>query len=134
MTRAMPSRDQLSEWMTKLRLTDWLIRLSDVAADDDDRSTVDIDANTRQAVIRFDPVMPADQVERQLVHELLHVRMIQIEDAFSQVVGEDETARQWFKRGEESTIEALVDAFLPEQPRREYRGSPAWAEPEDTAV
>ena len=87
MTRAMPSRDQLSEWMRKLRLTDWLIRLSEVAADDDDRSTVDIDANTRQAVIRFDPVMPADQAERQLVHELLHVRMIQIEDAFLRKIG-----------------------------------------------
>jgi hypothetical protein len=125
-----PSQDLLLLWQARLRLQDWAIRLSELPPDDgDERSSVNIDANVRQAVIRFDPVMPADQAERQLLHELLHVRLVVMEDAFSQVVGDDETARQWWKRGEESAIEALVDALLPGYPRREYRGDAAWVEP-----
>lgn len=118
------------EWQTRLRLLDWHIALSSQAPDDsDERSAVDMDANVRRAVIRFDPVLPDDQWERQLLHELLHVRLVMLEDAFSQVAGDDKTAREWWQRGEESAIEAIVDAFLlPGAPRRDYRGDAVWVE------
>jgi hypothetical protein len=114
-------------WQQRLRLGEWHIGLSDVAPDEEDtRSVVDVDRNLHRAVIRFDPVLPEHQTERQVVHELLHVRLSELEDCFRQVVGDDETAETWWHRSAERTIEALVDAFLPDQPRVEYRGGPAW--------
>ncbi len=117
----------IRHWVGVLRLNEWHVGLSDVPCDDgDERSSVDIDRNLHRAVIRFDPTMPEDQAERQIVHELLHVRLSEMEDAFRQVVGDDETASTWWHRSEERTIEALTDALLPDQPRREWRGGPAW--------
>lgn len=115
------------DWQVRLRLTEWHIGVSDVAPDgDDERSSVDIDRNLHRAVLRFDPTLPLDQRDRQIVHELLHVRMAELEDCFRQVVGDDETAATWWHRCEERMIEALTDALVPAQPRRDYRGGPAW--------
>ena len=123
----MTRQEAVQVWRDRLRLGEWHIGLSDVAPDeDDDRSSVDIDRNLHRAVIRFDPVLPEKQNERQVLHELLHVRLAELEDAFRQVVGDDETARTWWHRSEERAIEALVDALLPDQPRIDYRGGPAW--------
>lgn len=117
----------VQRWLVTLRLTEWHIGLSDIPCDsDDERSSVDIDRNLHRAVIRFDPTLPEDQIERQILHELLHVRLAELEDAFRQVASEDETARTWWHRSEERAIEALTDALLPDHPRRDYRGGPAW--------
>lgn len=114
-------------WQVALLLSDWRIGLSSTPPDgDDERSSVDIDRNLHRAVIRFDPTVPEDQVERQVVHELLHVRLAEIEDAFRQVVGDDSTAATWWHRSLERTIERLVDALLPDCPRYDYRGGVAW--------
>lgn len=118
----------LSEWQGRLRLGSWQIRFSELACEEEDsRSTVDIDPSTHFAVIRFDPTLPEDQYHRQIVHELLHVRLAIAEDAFNQA-DTTEVLQTWFKRGQESAIEALVDALLPDHPRREYRGAPVWIE------
>jgi hypothetical protein len=124
---AVTEKDLIWDWQVKLRLTEWHVGVSDVAPDEDDqRSSVDIDRNLHRAVIRFDPTLPLDQRHRQIVHELLHVRLAELEDVFRQVVDDDETARTWWHRSEERIIEALTDALVPDQPRRDYRGGPAW--------
>jgi hypothetical protein len=118
--------DSIRRWSARLRLGDWTIGVSAVPPDrNDQRSSIDLDMNIRRAVIRFDPTLPPDQVERQIVHELLHVRTVGLEDVFDQVVGSDGTAQTWWTREHESMIEAMVDALLPDQPRRDYRGGGA---------
>lgn len=125
----------ISRWATVLHLTDWTIFDSPIAPTEDDRrSCIDIDNATRDAVLRFDPVLPPDQLERSVLHELLHLRLVAMEDAFNQVAGDDETAQAWHHRAKESAIEALVDAFLPGQPRRNYRGGPEWVSGEIVAL
>lgn len=120
------------KWQRALRLSEWWVGISDVPCDDMDmRSMVDIDRNLHRAVIRFDATLPNDQMERQIVHELLHVRLAELEDVFRQVVGEDGTADTWWHRAEERTIEALTDHLVPHQPRRDYAGGPAWVTAKD---
>lgn len=117
----------VATWQPRLRLPDWHIAVSPIAPDEDDeRSSVEMDRNLHRAVVRFDPTLPEDQYERQVVHELLHVRLSELEDAFRQVVGDNEVAKTWWSRSCERTVEALTDALLPDSPRRDYRGGPAW--------
>jgi uncharacterized protein YaeQ len=117
----------IGHWVDRLRLSEWTVLVSDSAPDEDDmRSMVDIDRNLHRAVIRFDPTLPATQRERQILHELIHVRLAELEDVFRLVVDDDETARTWWHRSEERTIEAIIDAFLPDSPRVDYRGGVGW--------
>jgi hypothetical protein len=121
----------LAVWRDRLGLRDWHIMTSNFAPDEGDmRSCVDLDVGLQQAVVRFDPTLPDDQVERQVVHELLHARLAETRDVFDQVVGGNTVAATWCDRSTERAIEALVDAFLPDQPRREWRGGAAWVSAE----
>lgn len=59
---------------------------------------------------------PEGQIERQVVHELLHVVLSGMEDAFR--AAKEHTPKAWddagdrlWSRGEEAAIEALVDAL-----------------------
>lgn len=73
-------------------------------------------ANIRQAAIMLRSDTPAGQVERQVVHELLHARLVIMEQAFRE-------AKEWTPRsvdhaldamwalGAEGAIEALCDAL-----------------------
>lgn len=118
---------KLRSWQERLALADWHIGVSDVPCDDNEtRSSVDIDPILHRALVRFHPTTPRDQIERQIVHELLHVRLSDLENVFNRVVGDDSTATAWWHHGEERMIEALVDALLPKNPRREWMGGPVW--------
>lgn len=110
------ARTALSSWQGRLRLSDWRLAVGDEEPEPNDRSTVDMDVLSRSAVIRLRSDTPASQVERQLVHELLHVRLAEIEDvhdlalehaapAFTQVA-----LRAW-DRACEPAIEAITDAL-----------------------
>lgn len=118
---------QLTEqWRPRLGLADWWVSVSSLApGEDDSRSEVDIDRNLHRAVLRFDGDLPEDQLERQVVHELLHIRLAELEDCFRQVEGDDHTARKWWDRSQERTVEALASALV-QTPRREYRGDRVW--------
>lgn len=123
----------VARWQARLGLSHWRLLVSDRPPDEDDsRSEVDIDRNVLQALLRFDPVLPDDQLERQVVHELVHVRLAELDDVFRQVSVPDSVPRTWWGRAEEATVEALVVALLPGMSRREYRGT--WAGPGVVAV
>lgn len=113
----MTPGDYIAEWQARLRLGDWTIRWAEgVEPGSDDRSTVDMFANVRQAVIRLRSDTPAGQVERQVVHEMLHIRLVIVERAFVE-------AKEWTPKavdpaldamwslGLEAAIEALCDAL-----------------------
>jgi hypothetical protein len=106
----------LAKWQSRLRLADWRIAFSDLAPQVDDRSTVDMDVRIRSAVIRLRADTPATQLERQVVHELLHVLMSGMEDTYR--AAKQHTSKDWdevadrsWDRGAEFAIEALVDAL-----------------------
>lgn len=116
----------IREARVRLGLEDWTIGYSTATPDESDkRSTVDIDRNLHVAIIRIDPACPAGQWRRQIFHEVLHVRLAELEDVFRLLVLADETASTWWHRSEERAIEALVNALV-DTPRHDYRGGPAW--------
>lgn len=110
------SPELLERWQRRLRLSDWHIAVSSEEPGEEDRSTIDMDARIRHAVIRFRSDTPASQVERQLVHELLHALLTGMEDAYNAArtyapASHDEAARRLWDRGCEFAIEALCDAL-----------------------
>jgi hypothetical protein len=110
------TREQLADWQRRLRLSDWHIAISTEEPEPDDRSCIDMDLPIRQAVIRFRSDTPASQVERQLVHELLHALLGGMRDAYDAArsyapSSHDDAARRLWDRGCEFAIEALCDAL-----------------------
>lgn len=122
----------LSAWQQRLRLSDWTIRISGAEPDQDDKSSVDIDVTTRIAALRFRADTPMTALERQLVHELLHVRLSEFEDLLNQAEAHtppafDKLADRWRARALESAIEALADA-LTGTSRGEWCSGGVWDE------
>ena len=112
----MSGQKVIAKWQKALRLADWRIVLSGLEADPDDRSTVNMDVLTKSAVIRLRSDTPASQVERQIVHELLHIVLVGMEDAYRGAKeytpkGWDAAGDRIWSRGSESAIEALTDAL-----------------------
>jgi len=106
----------LKKWQSRLRLADWQIAVSNLEPDPDDRSTVNMDVRVRSAVIRLRSDTPPSQVERQVLHELLHILLSGMEDAYR--AAKDYTPKAWddpgdivWSRGAEFAIEALTDAL-----------------------
>jgi hypothetical protein len=106
------AQEALDHWQRRLRLGDWIIRLGDGEPEPDERSHVDMHTNIRQAVILLRSDTPASQVERQVVHELLHVRLVLLERAY--IAAKGHAPRGWddslWDLGTEAAIEALCDA------------------------
>lgn len=112
----IPVQQAIALWQPRLRLADWRIAASIEEPDEGQRSTVNIDVLVRSAVIRLRSDTPASQVERQVVHELLHVLLSGAEDAFR--AAKEHTPKAWddagdrlWSRGEEFAIEALTDVL-----------------------
>lgn len=123
--------DHIAAWAQRLGLASWDVRFSPVAPDPEDRGSVDIDPLHKHAALRLDPHMPLSQVDRTIVHELLHVLWSEAEDAFGIALkslgpAEAETLRAIWKRGEEFAIERTVDALLPKTSRGQWSSSEAW--------
>lgn len=107
----------IARWQKRLRLGDWTIRIAKgMEPDEGDRSTVVMHSNVRQAVIRLRSDTPESQVERQIVHEMLHIRLIGAERAFIEAkvwtpkASDDPLDAMWHL-GQEAAIEALCDAL-----------------------
>lgn len=106
----------LAKWQPRLRLADWRIALSSEEPETDDRSTVNMDVRIRSAVIRLRSDTPDSQIERQVVHELLHIVLSGMEDtyrgakAYTPKSWDDAGDTSW-DRGAEFAIEALTDAL-----------------------
>lgn len=120
----------MPSWQQRLRLVDWTIRVADDDPDPDNKSSVDFDVPTRMAAIRFRADTPAEVLERQLVHELLHVRLGELEDLLNVAIADHaspaaELLRLWRRRTLESSIEALADA-LTGIPRAEWCSGGVW--------
>lgn len=116
MRTIIPIQQAIALWQPRLRLADWRIAASLEEPEPNDRSTADIDVNVRSAVIRLRRDTPPGQVERQVVHELLHVLLSGMEDAWR--AAKEHTPKAWddagdrlWARGAEFAIEALTDAL-----------------------
>lgn len=113
---AVLARAVLPHWQGRLRLSDWRLAVGDGEPGVDDRSCVDIDVLVQSAVVRLRSDTPPDQVERQLVHELLHVRLAALEDVHNLALEHtppafDKVADRAWDRACEPAIEALCDAL-----------------------
>jgi hypothetical protein len=120
----MTPKAALAKWQPRLRLADWRLAFSDLEPDEDSRSNIDLDVRIRSGVIRLRSDMPPSQIERQVVHELLHVLMSGMEDTYRSC--KEFTPKAWdsagdtmWNRAEEFAIEALVDE-LTEVPRTDW--------------
>jgi hypothetical protein len=112
----MKREKALRKWQPRLRLADWRIGFAGPPPGDDDRSTVDVDVKVRSAVIRLRDDTPPSQVERQVVHELLHVVVSGMEDTY--IGAKAYTPKAWDEQGDRSwdracefAIESLTDAL-----------------------
>jgi len=107
----------IAGWRERLGLGSWDIRYSALAPQDqDERASADIHTIPRRAVIRIDHGCPHECLEREVVHELLHVLMADMEDTAERArsgLGEEARAYlagQW-ERSQEWAIERLADAL-----------------------
>lgn len=116
MTPRVQARRLLPGWQRRLRLGDWQVAVSDLEPEADSRSNVDYDVTLRRAVIRLLGNTPPSQIERQLVHELLHVRFALATWAWDQTrvhtpPAFDGPNKAMWNVGMEAGIEAVVDAL-----------------------
>ena len=115
--RGVSPQDALDIWLPRLRLHGWRVAHSPLPpSGEDERSSVDIDVNIRSAVVRLRADTPDSQVERQVVHELVHVVLSGMEDTYR--AAKEHTPKAWddagdrmWGRAEEAAIEALTDAL-----------------------
>ena len=110
------ARRLLPEWQRRLRLGDWMLAVSDLEPGKGERSTIDLHTSIRQAAIRLRSDTPLSQVERQLVHELLHARLALMSWAWRDArsftpEAFDRSNETLWSAGEEAAIEALCDAL-----------------------
>lgn len=103
----------IAAWAAYLGLAGWEVRFSPLAPDPDSRASMDADTHHNRAVIRIDSDAPASQIDRLIVHELLHVAMAHMEDQFVRSLSEHGESAQAFLRGnwtraEEVWIERLT--------------------------
>lgn len=121
---------QITAWQSELGIADWVVRYSPLEPQQGDRSTVDMDVRIRSAAVRLRHDTPASQVDRQIVHELLHVLLSGLEDVLEAAQVHtppafDLVARRMWDRAMEFAIERLVSLIVGE-PRGEW--DPASAE------
>ena len=111
------ARELLPAWQHRLRLDDWFIRISNCKpADKDARSQVDTHPTVRQASIQLRADTPPGAVERQLVHELLHIRFALVRTAYANTLEHtpaafDKPNGVLWDMGFEAAVEALCDAL-----------------------
>ncbi|HET8784074.1 MAG TPA: hypothetical protein VFM38_00445 [Candidatus Limnocylindrales bacterium] len=105
-------------WVPRLGLGSWDVRYSPLQPDrDDERASVEVDCIRRRPAIRIDAACPDTQLEREVIHELLHVLMAECEDTFDRALGDLGSEARAFLRGQweraqEFAIERLTDALL----------------------
>lgn len=110
------AKDRIAYWQNRLRLDDWHINLSLDPPPANCRAHHDSHVNIRQSVIRLSPDVPWDQVEREVLHELLHIRFgivtlsLGILSADTTKATDEAFSKMW-DLGMEGAIEALCDAF-----------------------
>jgi hypothetical protein len=103
-------------WQSKLGLGSWDIRYSPVSPEDDERASCLFDVRTKYGAVCIAKDAPVDQVDRLIVHELLHMLMGEMQDCFDRSVGShQEEARsflegQWL-RSQEWVLERLADTL-----------------------
>lgn len=107
----------IDEWVPRLRLGDWSVRYSPLEPEPTHRSSVDMFQTIRYAAIRLRSDTPPSQVVRQVVHELLHIRFVGMEEAYNLAKGHtpkafDDSADVLWANGCEAAIEALSDIIL----------------------
>jgi hypothetical protein len=108
---------QIHSWQAFLGLGQWRIAFSTQKVGADERAHADIDLIHRIAAISLRNDLPGNQVDRELVHELAHVAMAELEDLFLRA-GADlgkrrrrQFEQQW-KRAQEPLCDALADALV----------------------
>jgi hypothetical protein len=107
---------RIAFWSKKLGTDGWQVRYSLIPADEEHRASTTPDGDRRRAVIQISADCPDSQVDREIVHELLHVLLYEANDLFERSVGDHQPEAREFLRGQwrrsvEWPIERLVDAL-----------------------
>lgn len=118
-------------WQEVLGLLDWEIRFSPAALDAETfRASHDMDSIHRRGAIRLSADAPTSQVDRLIVHELLHALMAQMEDTLNRAtddLGADARAflkGQW-ERSQEWVIERLA-SLITGTDWQAFHDDPVW--------
>lgn len=118
-------------WQEVVGPAGWEINFAPVDPDGDDkRASIDLDAIHRRGAMRIRADAPVSQVDRLIVHELLHAVMAGMEDTFNRSLTEHGSEVQAFLRGEwtrhqEPVIErltSLITGTVVEQ----WHDDPVW--------
>lgn len=112
----------IDAWQDRLGLPHWNIRPGDPArfheGEPDGQggyeAYVTQQPNERQALLYVHPDTPDCQVERIVVHELLHLHLNELLDPMRSVGEFTPGALDWFSELEERIINVLCTAFLPD--------------------
>lgn len=106
----------IAKWAAHLGLADWHIRYSPAEPDPDAHAQTNCFAPHKQAAIRLEATLPVSQIDRKVVHELLHVSLWEVQEAFNQAVaelsvGQRDTLMTLQRDASERLIESMVDAL-----------------------
>lgn len=118
------AKDRIAYWQARLRLADWHIRLSAEPPGPENRASHESHVDIRSAVVQLHPEIPWDQVDREVLHELLHIRLVLLERSTFILRHDtspltDSAFKSVWELSLEAAIEALCDA-LGANPRREW--------------
>ena len=119
----------LTEWQRRLGVADWTIRFIDDAPADEDRASIDMFTLKRLAVFRIAPTMPETSWIESVVHELLHVALVDLEDlannAFDAMSPAAKAiAKAEYDKAQHRIIQSLVGAFGIEHREWPHGGAP----------
>lgn len=103
-------------WQEALGLGNWRIGFSPTPPDPDAKASSQISVPTKAAAIQVQPECPEGLVDREIVHELLHVLLAEQADLFAKGIetrGKEaiEVLEHQYGQHQEWIIERLVDAI-----------------------
>lgn len=110
----------IEKWQKRLGLSHWVIRTGDPKRFFEDRKEQQDEAYTVikrdefQAIVYLSPETPASQVERNTLHELLHLQLNELIDPMRQMGGFTVGEMDYFEALEERFIGRMCSALLPD--------------------
>lgn len=104
--------DRIREWQDVLGMGHWEIQFSPLPPLKDSRASIDIDIHHLRGAFRIDSHVPASQVDRLIVHELLHALQAPMEDCLVRALSEHGESAQAFLRGSWERAQEFVNERL----------------------
>jgi hypothetical protein len=105
--RISKATKKLKKWKEVLRLQDWEIIIEDIKKPSKKMGDFSLDRDTKSAIVKLDFSNKKENIEKTLIHELLHIKLIDLDEII------EKTLYELFPKGEkEKGYNIIYNEFL----------------------